>query len=111
VFLLVVQPLLFLIKKTDFYLNDSHNLALYLKNEEIRNKLNQLYLATCINKSLGHKYSWGDSISNRKIQKDKVSLPVKNEKPDLSMLETLISAIQKLVIKDIVLYVDKKLKT
>jgi len=94
-------------QEKDFYSNDSHNLALYLK-EEKRNKLNQLYLATCINKSLGHKYSWGDSISNRKIQKDKISLPATNEKPDFSMMEILISAIQKLVIKDVVLYADKK---
>jgi hypothetical protein len=95
-------------QKRDFYSNDSHNLALYPKNEEIRNKINQLYLATCINKSLGYKYSWGDSISNRKIQKDKVSLPIKNGKPDFSTMETLISAIQKLIIKDVVLYVEEK---
>lgn len=95
-------------QEKDFYSNDSHNLILYLKNEEKRSKLNQLYLATCINKSLGHKYSWGDSVSNRKIQKDKFSLPIQNNKPDFSSMETFISAIQKLVIKDVVLYVDKK---
>ncbi len=96
-------------QEKDFYSNDSHNLALYLKTETEKSRLNQLYFATCINKSLGHKYSWGDSISNRKIQKDTVSLPVKNKKLDFSTMETLISAIQKLVIKDVVLYVDKKL--
>ena len=58
----------------------------------------------------GHKYSWGDSISNRKIQKDKISLPVKNKKPDYEIMETLIAAIKKLIIKDVVLYVEKKLK-
>jgi hypothetical protein len=97
-------------QEKDFYSNDSHNLALYLKKEGIKTKLNQLYLATCVNKSLGYKYSWGNSISNRKIQKDKISLPIKNGKPDFSTMETLISAIQKLVIKDVVLYADKKAK-
>jgi len=92
-----------------FFSNDSHNLVLYLKDREKINRLNQLYLATCINKSLGHKYSWGDSISNKKIQKDKVSLPVKNQKPDYSIMKTLISAIQKLVIKEVVLYTDQKI--
>lgn len=96
-------------QEKDFYSNDSHNLVLYLKTETEKSKLNQLYLATCINKSLGHKYSWGNSISNRKIQKDTVSLPVKNEKTDFSKMETLISAIQKLVIKDVILYTDEKL--
>ena len=95
-------------QEKDFFSNDSHNIALYLKNTEERNKLNQLYLATCVNKSLGHKYTWGDSISGRKIQTDKVSLPIKNDKPDYEIMSTLISAIQKLVIKDVVLYVDQK---
>lgn len=97
-------------QENDFYSNDSHNLVLYLKDEEQRTKQNQLYLATCVNKSLSHKYSWGDSISNRKIQTDKISLPTKNREPDYKTMEILISAIQKLVIKDIVLYVDSKLK-
>jgi hypothetical protein len=95
-------------QEKDFYSNDSHNLVLYLKNEE-KNKSNQLYLATCVNKGLGYKYSWGDSISNRKIQIDKISLPTKNKKPNYESMQTLISAIQKLVIKDVVLYVDEKI--
>ncbi|ENM3912289.1 hypothetical protein GI292_003527, partial [Vibrio cholerae] len=69
------------------------------------------YLATCIDKSLGHKYSWGDSISNKKIQKDVVSLPTRNNLPDLSKVEILMSAVQKLIIKDIVQYVDQKKST
>ena len=95
-------------QEKDFYSNDSHNLALYPKNNKI-SKLNHLYLATCINKSLGHKYSWGDSISNRKIQSDKVSLPIKNNQPNYELMEILISAIQKLVLKDVVLYVNNKI--
>lgn len=98
-------------QEKDFYSNDSHNLILYLKNEEEKSKFNQLYLATCINKSLGHKYSWGDSISNKKIQTDKVLLPAKNHKPNYEIMGTFISAIQKLVIKDVVLYANKKLDT
>lgn len=96
-------------QENDFYSNDSHNLALYLKTEGEKSKLNQLYLATCINKSLGHKYSWADSISNRKIQKDKVSLPTQNKQPNYEIMKTFISAIQKLVIKDVVLYADRKI--
>lgn len=96
-------------QEKDFYSNDSHNLILSLKNEEEKSKLNQLYGVTCINKSLRYKYSWGDSISNKKIQTDKVSLPAKNHQPNYAIMETLISAIQKLVIKDVVLYANKKL--
>ncbi len=96
-------------QEKDFYSNDSHNLVLYLKNEEKRNKLNQLYLVTCINKSLGYRYSWGDSVSNKKIQMDKIMLPTQDQQPNYAIMETFISAIQKLVIKDVVLYADKKI--
>lgn len=96
-------------QENDFYSNDSHNLALYLKDEE-RSRLKQLYLATCIYKSLNAKYSWGDSISKTKIRTDKVSLPSKNQKPDYSTMEVLISAIQKLVIKDVVQYANRKIE-
>lgn len=97
-------------QEKDFYSNDSHNLVLYLKNKKERSKLNQLFLATCINKSLKYKYSWGNSISNRKIQKDKLLLPTKNNQPNYKLMQTFISAIQKLVIKDVVLYADKKIE-
>lgn len=92
----------------DFYSNDSHNLILHLKDAK-KSQSNQLYLATCVKKGLSHKYSWGDSISNRKIQKDIISLPVKDKQPNYAIMETLISAIQKLVIKDVVLYVTDKI--
>jgi len=39
-----------------------------------------------------------------------ISLPVKDGKPDYGTMETVISAIHKLVIKDVVLYVEKKKK-
>lgn len=96
-------------QKTDFYSNDSHNLILYLKEATQRTRLKQLYVATCVNRSLSHKYSWGDSISKAKIRKDKIALPTKNGKPDFNVMETLISAIQKLVIKEVVMYADKKI--
>ena len=36
-------------------------------------------------------------------------LPEKDGKPDYDLMEILISAIQKIVIKDVVLYTDKKI--
>lgn len=96
-------------QENDFYSNDSHNLALYLNNQVFRNKLNQLYIATCVYKSLSHQYSWGNSVSKTKIKSDKISLPTKNGVPDFDTMKTFISAIQKLVIKDVVMYSDVKI--
>ena len=95
-------------QKDNFYSNDSHNLALYLKEQNVT-KSNQLYLATCIRKGLSHKYSWGNSISGSKIKSDKFQLPTKNNKPDYATMETFIKAVEKLVIKDVVLYADNKI--
>ncbi|MGL4282259.1 hypothetical protein [Eubacterium aggregans] len=88
--------------------NDSHNLALYLKNYP-KSKLTDLYLTTCVYKSLNHKYSWSNNISGKKIQSDIISLPTKDGNEDYSEMAILISAIQKLVIKDVVLDVNKKI--
>lgn len=96
-------------QEKDFFSNDSHNLALYVKDLQ-PTKLNQLYLATCVYKGLTHKYTWGDSISGTKIKSDRIMLPVTPDgSPDYAFMETFISAVQKLVIKDVVLYADKKI--
>lgn len=94
-------------QKKDFFSNDSHNLTLYLKDESKRSKSIQLYIATCINKSLGHKYSWGNSISNKKIKEDTILLPCIEENINFNSMRFLISAIQKLVIKDVVSHENK----
>lgn len=95
-------------QKNDFYSNDSHNLALYLK-ESKPDKLNQLYLVTCIYKSLCDKYFWGDSVSKSKIKTDKIFLPTLNGKPDFENMDVFIKAIEKLVIKNVVDFADRKI--
>lgn len=92
----------------DFFSNDSHNIALYLK-DHIANRALLLGLVTCVYKSLSHKYSWGDSISNAKIKKDTITLPTKNGKPDFYTLELLASAFHKLMIKSVVEYTNRKI--
>ncbi len=63
-------------QESDFFSNDSHNLALYLNDEDNATKPHLLFMASCIARSLGHKYTWGNSISKQKIKNDSVSLPV-----------------------------------
>ena len=75
-----------------------------------KNKLPEMkYSIQTIKKSLSKKYSWGDSISKKKIQKDVVKLPVisNSNKIDFDYMEKYITAIQKLVIRDVVDYKDK----
>lgn len=98
-------------QENDFYSNDSHNLVLYYNDIVQKNKLNNLFFCTSIKKSLGHKYSWGNSISKSKIQSDYMMLPVDDKDDvDYDFMKHLISAVQKLVIKDVVLFSDEKIK-
>ena len=97
-------------QEKDFYSNDSHNLILYLKEKEEKSKFNQLFLATCVKIGLGYKYSWGDSISNKKIQTDTFSLPSTKGVPAYAYMEVFIKAVQKLVIKEVVEYADRKIE-
>ena len=77
----------------DFYSNDSHNLALYLK-KGTPSKAASLYMASCVYKSLHRKYSWGNSISNAKIQEEIITLPVSNGKIDFAFMDSFIAELE-----------------
>lgn len=97
-------------QKEDFFSNDSHNIALYIKDyTPTRNNL--LTLATCVKKSLGHKYTWGDSVSKAKIIRDTIMLPtIDGEHPDFAIMEQIIAAVQKIVIADVAKYTARNLE-
>ncbi len=98
-------------QQKDFYSNDSHNLALYLKDTHSKTKLNQLFIITCIYKALNNKYSWGDSISNTKIQNDSILLPTNQHgKIDFNFMHTLINALMKQTIQGVVQYNSAKIQ-
>ncbi len=98
-------------QQKDFYSNDSHNLALYLKDTHSKTKLNQLFIITCIYKALNNKYSWGDSISNTKIQNDSILLPTNpHGKIDFHFMHTLINALMKQTIQGVAEYCDAKIQ-
>jgi hypothetical protein len=78
------------------------------KNSEF-NKKNALFFITTMRKSFS-SFTWGGSSFNVDIINNQaMNLAVTNNQPDYKLMETLISAIQKQVIKDVVLYTDKKL--
>jgi Type I restriction modification DNA specificity domain len=70
-----------------------------------------LFAAQCINKVTNLSiYSYKNKLGGWSVVKHKyIQLPIKNDKPDYEIMDTLISAIQKLVIKDVVLYVERKI--
>ena len=78
------------------------------KDEKFNKQNAQFFIVAMMNSfSL---FSWGSSSFNVSILKNtKIQLPTKNNQPDYALMNTLISAIQKLVIKDVVQYADRKI--
>lgn len=77
----------------DFFSNDSHNLALYLKDSSYRTKPVHLFFVCCIRMSLKRKYSWNESISYKKIQNDYIFLPSKDGIPDYGFMENFMQEV------------------
>ena len=74
------------------------------------NRKNAFYFIASMTKSFS-SFSWGSSSFSVKIIKEQpIQIPLKENKPDYETMETIISAIHKLVIKDVVLYVERKKK-
>lgn len=75
------------------------------------NKIIAMYFLTTMGKAFSN-FSWGSSsFSVKSIESQKIMLPSKDGKPDFGFMTTFISAIQKLVIKDVVLYADAKIES
>lgn len=72
-----------------------------------------LFVVPCINKVTDLPiYSYKNKLGGWNVVKNKyIQLPIKNGKPDYEIMETLILAIQKSAIRDVVLYVESKITT
>jgi len=94
--------------ETPFYLKDGHGATSVLQSDYL-NKLNALFFISSIKKVILTKYSYNAKATKIELKNTLISLPVQNAKPDYAIMEKLISAIQKLVIKEVVLYADRKI--
>lgn len=57
------------------------------------------------------KFDYGHNFYAKDADALDIQLPTKDGSPDYAAMDTLISAVQKLVIKDVVLYADRKIET
>lgn len=74
------------------------------------NRLNQNFIISAIDKVIKHKYSYDNKATKIELKNTKIQLPTKNNQPNYEIMNTFISAIQKLVIKDVVIYADRKIE-
>ncbi len=91
-------------------LSDAYAIKWIYDNREL-SKNQYLFTVPCINEVTDlPKYSYKNKLGGWNVVRNKsISLPIKNNKPDYEFMETLISAIHKLVIKDVVLYANRKI--
>ena len=67
------------------------------------------FFTVAIRKSIKMKFSYELKATWERVKKETIYLPTNNSTPDYAAMETLISAVQKLVIKDVVQYTDKRI--
>lgn len=92
-------------------LSDAYALRWIYKDTKLSPK-QYLFVVQCINKVTDLPiYSYKNKLGGWNVVKNKhIQLPIKNGKPDYNTMEKFISAIQKLAIKDVVLYTENKLQ-
>ena len=89
------------------YGGDDHIAVVHTQNLP---KLASIFVTTTIHKtSYNGQFNYGRNFYAKDADLLNILLPIKDKKPDYKIMETLISAIHKLVIKDVTLYVNKKI--
>ena len=88
------------------YGGDDHIAVVHTEN---LSKQAAIFVTTAIHKSsYNGQFNYGRNFYAKDADMLNISLPIKQQEPDYRIMEIIISAIQKLVIKDVVLYIDKR---
>ncbi len=81
----------------------------YWSDEKEYSKEEMLFFTASIGKSLVGKYSYGHKLRSSQSLGFKMLLPVRDGAPDYAAMQDFISAVQKLIIKDVVKYAEDKI--
>ena len=100
------KTLTFTYQEKDFCSNDSHNIALYLKDDRYATRSHYLFLIAALRASLRQRYSWGHSISMQRIRHESVYLPSTNDDPDYTFMERFISELESARMQDLSTYLS-----
>jgi hypothetical protein len=86
---------------------DDHIAVVHTQN---LSKFASIFVTTAIHKTaFNGQFHYGRNFYAKDADELNISLPIKNNKPDYHLMKIFISAVQKLVIKDLVLYTDRKI--
>ena len=84
--------------------------GVYWNTERKLSREMMLFLTKTSEKALQGKFSYGKKLRSSQSLNFRMKLPTKNGTPDYDFMNTYISAIHKVVIKEVVLYAEKKIQ-
>ena len=84
--------------------------GVYWNTERKLSREMMLFLTKTSEKALQGKFSYGKKLRSSQSLNFIMKLPTKNGTPDYDFMNTYISAIHKVVIKEVVLYAEKKIQ-
>lgn len=93
----------------DYSFGAGDDTGVYWNDYKKYTKSTMLFFATMMDLSLKGKYSYGKKLRSSQSKGLKMLLPVKDCVIDFKFIDNFISAIQKLVIKQVVQYADSKI--
>lgn len=95
-------------QKQEYFTGDK--IKIFQSKNFILNKYNALYYIATTKKTL-KTFSWGSTSYNVKnLENIKLEIPTYNSKPNNDFMSDFIRVIEKLVIKDVVIWADKKIE-
>ncbi len=95
---------------TPFYLKDGHGATSVLQSEHL-NKITAQFFMASIKKVILQKYTYNSKATKIELKNTEIDLPIKSDKtPDFDYMSLVISAIQKVVIKNVVDYLDVRIE-
>ncbi|WP_235972263.1 hypothetical protein [Spirabiliibacterium falconis] len=83
--------------------------GVYWHDKNHYTKETMLFFTAAMSRTLAGRFSYGKKLRSSQSLDIEMWLPEKNGAPDYDYMQTLISAVQKLVIKDVVAYADAKI--
>ena len=94
----------------DDFIGYQHIQRIEPKFSHYNDKIASFIISVCRHSTQNKGYDYGFKFNRTEMNKTNIQLPTKNNKPDYATMETFIKAVEKLVIKDVVLYADSKIK-
>ncbi|MEJ8752198.1 restriction endonuclease subunit S [Lagierella sp. ICN-221743] len=95
--------------QTPFYLKDGHGATSVLQNENMDLDV-ALYIMSCIRKSITERFDYNAKATKIGLKNTEVEIPFFNTVVDYKFMKKFIKVVKKLVIKDVVIWADKKIE-